>query len=145
MQPIGVANETMRLETALFNQFTKNYDLKKCLDQLEDGEIGYGAFAPPKTRVFLNLLKEFNLACALFFRDKTEKENVQDPDFVENDEQGEEKSYLQFQECQREFIFAVINRLAFEQEQRLKTEEQSVQLFSNINNMDPGQKALVCV
>ena len=94
IQPVSGVSETMRLETALFNQFTKNYDLKKCLEQLEEGEIGGSSSAPPKTRIFLNLIKEFNLTSTLFFRDKTEKELVQEPDFLENDHEGQEKSYL---------------------------------------------------
>ena len=42
----------------------------------------------------MNLLKEFNLASSLFFNGKSEQELEQDPDFVENGEEGGEKESL---------------------------------------------------
>ena len=78
----------------MYNTRGKSSDAKKLLDHAEEGEGSVPVPPPPKTRAFLNLLKEFNLSSSLFFNGKSEQEVEQDPEFLENGEEGSERQAL---------------------------------------------------
>lgn len=110
----------IKQDSAPFNDYAKNYDMKKLVSEIQTRVKEVKGRSRKK---ITDLMQRFKLDEKIFFEEQEDGDEDSDNDAA---------SHLKFDPVQVDFIQTLVDRLKIEQEQRLKTEEQSAHILEEM-------------